>query len=56
MVGFWSENQLTAAGEQICRRMLDLKENCVHPTTNKPYIKSMGGTDTSSEQLQVSMT
>jgi len=26
-----------------CKRMLALKDNCVHPTTNKPYVKSHGG-------------
>jgi hypothetical protein len=37
------------------QRLLELKDKCVHPRDNKPYIKSaMGGTDTSSEQLQVS--
>lgn len=34
--------------------MLHLRENCIHPTTQKPYIKaSAGGKDNSIEGLQV---
>jgi hypothetical protein len=34
--------------------MLNLRENCIHPTTQKPYIKaSAGGKDNSIEGLQV---
>ena len=34
--------------------MLALKDRCIHPRTNKPYIKtSIGGADTSPEELQV---
>ncbi|KAI2746547.1 hypothetical protein DTO013E5_263 [Penicillium roqueforti] len=33
-----------------CERMLGLKDSCVHPTSQKPYIKSAsGGKDNSSE-------
>jgi len=40
---------------KTCDRMLALKESCIHPTTNAPYIKtSSGGTDNSIEGLQVS--
>ncbi|KAK4447761.1 stress responsive A/B barrel domain protein [Podospora aff. communis PSN243] len=43
--------------EGMGRRLLELKDKCVHPRDNKPYIKSaMGGTDTSSEQLQDGIT
>lgn len=28
---------------QICSRMLGLKDTCIHPETNKPYLKSYGG-------------
>ncbi|RHZ63827.1 hypothetical protein CDV55_107405 [Aspergillus turcosus] len=47
----------TASPEVIkdtCTRMLNLRENCIHPTTQKPYIKaSAGGKDNSIEGLQV---
>jgi hypothetical protein len=34
--------------------MLSLKDSCLHPTSNKPYIKSIaGGLDNSPEGLQV---
>ncbi|KAL7619766.1 hypothetical protein AAE478_010308 [Parahypoxylon ruwenzoriense] len=26
-----------------CNRMLALETNCVHPTTQKPYVKALGG-------------
>jgi len=36
-----------------CNRMLALRENCIHPTTNKPYIlDSSGGRDNSPEGHQ----
>ncbi|KAI1160191.1 stress responsive A/B barrel domain-containing protein [Nemania serpens] len=39
--------------EQAYLRMLSLKDNCLHPTTQTPYIKSLtGGTDNSPEGLQ----
>ena len=39
---------------KISRRMLALKDGCIHPTSKKPYIKSAsGGTDNSPEGLQV---
>ncbi|KAL8702961.1 MAG: hypothetical protein Q9201_003865 [Fulgogasparrea decipioides] len=41
----------------MCRRMLSLKDECLHPTTNKPYIKScVGGKDNSPEGLQSGIT
>lgn len=40
---------------KTCDRMIGLKENCVHPVSNKPYIKaSSGGADNSIEGIQVS--
>ena len=37
--------------------MLELKKLCVHPTTNKPYIRTIkGGCDHSPEGLQRGMT
>ncbi|KAK3987518.1 dabb-domain-containing protein [Cladorrhinum sp. PSN332] len=40
-----------------CDRFLALKETCVHPTSNSPYIKSLkGGKDNSPEGLQNGIT
>ncbi|KAI9773723.1 MAG: hypothetical protein M1839_002021 [Geoglossum umbratile] len=42
--------------QDVCQRMLALKDQCIHPTTNKPYLKSsIGGRDNSPEELQVSI-
>ncbi|KAF7185228.1 Stress-response A/B barrel domain-containing protein HS1 [Pseudocercospora fuligena] len=39
--------------EDVCTRMLSLSQKCLHPTSNKPYVKSYGGgRDTSPEGLQ----
>ena len=39
---------------QVCRRMLSLRTDCVHPRTNRPYIlDSSGGKDNSPEGHQV---
>lgn len=39
---------------QVCRRMLALRDNCIHPTSKKPYIlDSSGGRDNSPEGHQV---
>lgn len=39
---------------QVCKRMLALKDACIHPTTKKPYIQtSVGGRDNSPEGHQV---
>ncbi|KAJ9194439.1 hypothetical protein DTO164E3_7324 [Paecilomyces variotii] len=36
--------------QDVVDRMLSLKDQCIHPTTNKPYIKSSaGGKQTSPE-------
>ncbi|OCK97770.1 uncharacterized protein K441DRAFT_685414 [Cenococcum geophilum 1.58] len=41
----------------ISRRMLALKDDCIHPTSKKPYIKSAsGGTDNSPEGIQNGIT
>ncbi|TLD24087.1 hypothetical protein PspLS_06975 [Pyricularia sp. CBS 133598] len=29
--------------DSLCKGMLALKDNCIHPTTNQPYIKSARG-------------
>ncbi|KAL2057026.1 hypothetical protein ABVK25_002765 [Lepraria finkii] len=45
------------AVQDVCRRMLALKDQCMHPTTNKPYIKtSVGGKDNSPEGIQHGIT
>jgi len=39
--------------EDVCRRMLALKTNCIHPKTKNPYIlESSGGRDNSPEGHQ----
>ncbi|KAJ7244196.1 stress responsive A/B barrel domain-containing protein [Mycena haematopus] len=41
------------ATQEACARMLSLKEGCVHPESQQPYIKSLtGGKDNSFEGLQ----
>ncbi|KAJ5952627.1 Dimeric alpha-beta barrel [Penicillium vulpinum] len=40
-----------------CERMIALKDNCVHPTSQSPYIKSAsGGKDNSPEGIQNGIT
>ncbi|OJD15979.1 hypothetical protein AJ78_03811 [Emergomyces pasteurianus Ep9510] len=42
---------------ETCAKMLALKENCIHPTHQKPYIRSaMGGIDNSPESFQNGFT
>jgi len=37
----------------VCRRMLNLKTECIHPETKKPYVQSSsGGRDNSPEGQQ----
>jgi hypothetical protein len=39
---------------QVCDEMLALKDNCVHPETKQPYVKTgRGGKDNSPEGRQV---
>ncbi|KAF5020121.1 hypothetical protein F66182_7853 [Fusarium sp. NRRL 66182] len=43
--------------KQICQRFHTLKDQCIHPTTNAPYIVSLqGGKDNSPEGLQNGIT
>jgi len=43
--------------QEACKRMLALKDLCLHPGTMKPYVKSaVGGLDNSPENLQNGMT
>ncbi|TLS26807.1 hypothetical protein PpBr36_04803 [Pyricularia pennisetigena] len=49
-VVLFSFKDSATAGEvdSVCKGMLALKDKCIHPTTNKPYIKSaVGGVDNS---------
>ncbi|TQB75903.1 hypothetical protein MPDQ_001504 [Monascus purpureus] len=42
---------------KVCNRMLSLKENCLHPSSQKPYIRSsIGGADNSIEGVQSGIT
>lgn len=42
---------------QLCGRMLELKDRCLHPRSEKPYIRSsVGGLDRSIEGAQGGMT
>ncbi|EON64574.1 hypothetical protein W97_03807 [Coniosporium apollinis CBS 100218] len=47
------EFKQTASQDEVqdaCKRMLALKNDCLHPTTNKPYVKSsIGGRNNSPE-------
>lgn len=39
---------------QASKRLLELKKKCLHPITNKPYIRSIrGGMDISPENMNV---
>ncbi|ODH50874.1 hypothetical protein GX48_03016 [Paracoccidioides brasiliensis] len=41
----------------VCARMLALKDKCIHPTRRQPYIKAAkGGRDNSTEGLQDGIT
>ncbi|WEW59210.1 hypothetical protein PRK78_004679 [Emydomyces testavorans] len=43
--------------KDVCVRMLELKDNCIHPTSRRPYIKSVtGGKDNSIEKIQNGIT
>ncbi|KAJ5218684.1 uncharacterized protein N7498_000783 [Penicillium cinerascens] len=43
--------------KDTCDRMLALRDNCLHPTSQKPYIKtSSGGADNSPEGIQNGIT
>jgi len=44
----------SAVIHDVCKRLLALRQNCLHPTTKKPYIlDSTGGRDNSPEGHQV---
>ncbi|EGP92478.1 unnamed protein product [Zymoseptoria tritici ST99CH_1A5] len=47
----------TAEVQDVCTRMLALKDNCLHPQSNHKYVKSYGGgKDTSPEGHQGGFT
>ncbi|RMZ83956.1 hypothetical protein DV737_g1315, partial [Chaetothyriales sp. CBS 132003] len=58
IVLFSFKSSVGAAGvNQICDQMIALKDNCIHPTSSKPYIKSLtGGLDNSPEGVQGGIT
>lgn len=41
-----------ADASQVCRRMLELKDKCIHPTSQKPYIKAFSGGKNNSPEGQ----
>lgn len=42
---------------QVCDKMLALRDQCIHPQTQKPYVKmGIGGRDNSPEGLQGGIT
>ncbi|RMZ79671.1 hypothetical protein DV738_g3176, partial [Chaetothyriales sp. CBS 135597] len=46
-----------AAVDTVCTQMIALKDKCLHPTSGKPYIKSLtGGLDNSPEGVQGGIT
>ncbi|PHH84223.1 hypothetical protein CDD83_2296 [Cordyceps sp. RAO-2017] len=58
IVFFQFKPELTAAERQkVCDQMLALKDSCLHPESEKPYIQSsVGGLDRSIEGAQEGMT
>ncbi|GKT90177.1 LOW QUALITY PROTEIN: stress responsive A/B barrel domain-containing protein [Colletotrichum tofieldiae] len=53
----WKGRRTRADACQICDSMLALRDNCVHPTSNKAYVKSIaGGLDNSPEGIQGGIT
>lgn len=50
----FKEDVQPEAVKEACKHFLSLKETCIHPTANKPYILSLkGGKDNSPEGMQV---
>ncbi|KAJ5098648.1 stress responsive A/B barrel domain protein [Penicillium argentinense] len=42
---------------ETCQRLVGLKDNCLHPSSQKPYMKvSSGGADNSPEGIQNGIT
>ncbi|KIX05245.1 uncharacterized protein Z518_06117 [Rhinocladiella mackenziei CBS 650.93] len=58
MVLFKLKSSLTdAEKKEFCDDMLSLRQTCLHPTSNKPYIvSSSGGIDDSPEGVQGGFT
>ncbi|TVY47899.1 hypothetical protein LOCC1_G001571 [Lachnellula occidentalis] len=58
IVMFEFKDELSAeAVKDVCTRLLALKDQCLHPTTNTPYVKAgMGGRQNSPEDLSAGFT
>ncbi|KAI8934858.1 hypothetical protein NX059_008536 [Plenodomus lindquistii] len=39
----WKSSTSPEQVEEACKRMLGLEQKCIHPTSQKPYIKSFSG-------------
>ncbi|KAL0935106.1 stress responsive A/B barrel domain-containing protein [Colletotrichum truncatum] len=53
----FGENATPKDIEEACQRMLALKDECLHPVTQKPYIQRIsGGLDNSPEGKQGGIT
>ncbi|SPJ79148.1 uncharacterized protein FTOL_07539 [Fusarium torulosum] len=53
----FKEDVSNDAIKEICDHFISLKTQCVHPTSNKPYIQSLqGGKDNSPEGMQNGLT
>lgn len=58
IVTFEFAPELDQSGKDtVCQDILSLRQTCIHPTTQKPYISSFtGGKDNSIEGLQGGLT
>ncbi|KJK67721.1 Stress responsive A/B Barrel Domain [Aspergillus parasiticus SU-1] len=53
----YQDSDVDTDTDQVCSRMLALKDNCLHPSSQKPYIRtSSGGIDNSPEGIQHGIT
>ncbi|KAF8861030.1 stress responsive A/B barrel domain protein [Acephala macrosclerotiorum] len=53
----FKEETTTEEITDVCNRMIALKDECLHPTTNKPYVKmAIGGKQNSPEGLAAGIT
>ncbi|EFW99149.1 stress responsive a b barrel domain containing protein [Grosmannia clavigera kw1407] len=53
----FKEDSQPEAVKKACEHFLSLKDSCIYPTTNKPYILSLkGGKDNSPEGMQNGLT
>jgi len=50
----WKSTLSISEVNELCDQLLSLKDSCVHPETNQPYIvKLTGGKDNSPEAMQL---